>query len=75
MNHPNRKRELFDCSPAIAAKLARCNDIARCQLAKSPTLNLTEEDFDILGKGRRHGSCGSLIALRAGWKYRANLNA
>ena len=44
-------QRLFDCSPRMAVKLARCNEIARSQLAKTKADTLvvwTEEDFDIL---------------------------
>lgn len=50
---------LFDCSPRIAAKLARCNEIARVQLERTRKYPLggdcTVEDFCILA-GRRRGT-------------------
>ena len=47
----DRPAPLFDCSPRIAIKLARCAEIARSQLAKTKADTLvvwTDEDFAIL---------------------------
>jgi hypothetical protein len=63
-------RDLFDCSPAIARKIKRCNEIARAQARTPPTLyemhfNWTDEDVEILAR----------LKLTASGRYLRNLNA
>lgn len=71
--------DLFDCTPRIAVKLARCQEVARAQLKATQRIGnplndplSTEDDCDILLSKMGNKFAGHAIE---GWRYLRTLNA
>lgn len=69
--------DLFDCSPRIAAKLARCEEIARTQLlaSREPGNYAPWQDYEILQRLQRRWFFGERLERQIRDAYQISLNA